>query len=190
MKWMVLAIALSCAAPLIACADEDGSAVLTDEDRAFVEQVVALQRAGDWDGLEALVGFTEQPCHPDAPDDPSPPCRDGEAEGTPVDAFFHGFCHSAFVRPAPDERLIRENAGITTRGADFYGVLRGRTATWLGADYEVVFVYEDTSGRGVVDGYWYTVREHRIVAESRSCGSLAGSIGSDPEFLLEADDAD
>jgi hypothetical protein len=147
-------------------------APLAAEDREFVDRVATLQRAGDWDGIEAFVGFTKQPCVTDPPQDASPACREGEPSGTPVDAFFYGFCHSAFWRAGDRETFIgRPDGGNVSREMRFYGAFTESMFDPLGADYHIVFALPRQPGGSVTDDIlvWFGVIDGRIVEQSKSC---------------------
>lgn len=144
------------------------------EDQQFIERVVSLQRAGDWAGLEALVGFIQQPCVVDSPAGmfAPPACRPGEQGGTAVDVFFYAACGGAFWRSGDRDAFIdRPEGGVVTSDARFYGIFPV-IGSLRREDYHIVFTYARSSRTPIETGFWFAVKNQRIVGQLHTCGGL------------------
>jgi hypothetical protein len=66
---------------------------------AIIARVVKAVTSGDPAQLEALIQYQRVPCTsvPSGPGSP-PPCKEGEKEGTPVDAIISASCEGNYVR--------------------------------------------------------------------------------------------
>jgi hypothetical protein len=166
----------------VGCGGEGESESLSADDRAFVQEVISLQQAGDWDGLEELVGFTKRACtFGERGMSFNPPCHEDEREGDLVDAFLYAGCGAGAHRPGDRTRFITGGEGSSlTANARFFGVVRYESYG-DDADYHVAFEYV----AGDPDaGFWFGVRDRRIIAQRKTCGSLANAFGPDATFLM------
>jgi hypothetical protein len=177
-------ICLFTSTALWACGDGDPAQRLSDEDRLFIERVVALQQAGDWAALNDLVGLTPLGCSfGDRSMSLVPPCHEGETEGQLVEAFAYTGCGGAAWRSGDRTVFIDGGDGSSvTSDARFFGaVAQSIGAPLLDAQYYIVF---ERVGLDPGSGFWFAVRDRRIVAQTTSCGGISGYFGGEPEFLL------
>jgi hypothetical protein len=171
---------------------------LGPEDRSFVDRVVALATAEDWAGIEELTAYTPVACiaEPSALEAPAPRCNPGEPVGTVAEGFRVGVCAGGYIRRDAGMTLIDPSGGIDN-DFSFRGIVRAPAAgDDIGTQYYIVFAYAEREiptgdgGTTVVtgDGFFYAVRDGRIVGSFRSCGSLDNSLGRDgrtPEYELD-----
>lgn len=160
----------------------DNAPSFAPEDRAFVGEVVRLQQGGDWAALNALVGFTRQPCtFGEQIMTLQPPCHEGQREGDLVDAFLSTACGGGAGRPGEYEAFIVGGArSRITSAARFYGVI-ARAHYALDAEYDIVF---EGSVSSPDLGFSFSVVGRRIVAVYGSCGGLSSLLGPLPVQLV------
>jgi hypothetical protein len=185
---MMLAAILALTLSLAACGRDEEAARLSDEDRAFVERVVELQQAGDWEALEALVGLTPRACtFGERAMSWNPPCRVGENEGDLVESFAYAGCRGGAHRPGDLGRpfIVGGQGSRLTADARFFGVIAHDD--FSESDYHIAFA---SASGDTDDGFYFGIRDSRIIAQMSTCGGLANTFGPDPAFLLTPDHAD
>ncbi len=102
---------------------------------AEVQAIVDAALSGDAEALRPLLGYASIPCSTAIPMLGGPPlCREGEADGTPVDVFAVSGCHGGYVRP--DELSLDALSDI-----DFYAVYRWpqKDIDFFAAEYAAIF---------------------------------------------------
>jgi hypothetical protein len=100
-----------------------------------VDRAIVAVLAADEGAIREMLVFQPVPCeaNPVGIGGP-PPCREGEADGTPVDVIAIAQCEGAFVRP---DQL--ELAGIISETAELYAVYRAPPNYFPRGLYTVVF---------------------------------------------------
>ncbi len=87
---------------------------------AEVQAIVDAALSGDAEALRPLLGYAAVPCGPPVRMLGGPPlCREGEADGTPVDVFTTAACEGGYLRPDEIDRTLDTLSDI-----DFYAVYR------------------------------------------------------------------
>jgi hypothetical protein len=142
---------------------------------AEVQAIVDAALSGDPEELRALVGYTKVGCITTPQGIGQPPlCREGEAEGTPVDVLWVAACEGGHVRADEIDDTLSMLSGL-----GFYAVYRWPEAfdqPPVAAEYAAIF--SRTSPQGEALAVQLLIEDRRLVAVKFGCGET-------PEQLVE-----
>jgi hypothetical protein len=163
-KVAILSVLLLLLAAAAACGDGDSGG------RSGVPQVDAVVQAvlsGDQEALGRLVRYEAVPCTTGPVQFGGPPeCREGEADGTVVDALRVASCEGHYARRDGIEQAL----GYLVAGKPkLYGVYQGSPSTWLPGGYTAVFSVEGPES-GQVFGKALIIGDGEIVSIDFGCG--------------------
>jgi len=146
-----------------------------------VDAVVQAVLSGDQEALGRLVRYEAVPCTTGPVQFGGPPeCREGEADGTVVDALRVASCEGHYARRDGIEQAL----GYLVAGKPkLYGVYQGSPSTWLPGGYTAVFSVEGPES-GQVLGMVLLIDDGEIVSIDFGCGTspeqLAKPLGQQP----------
>src|SRR4030042_3186759 len=130
------ALLLFVAALVVGCSGDNAGRTGVPEVDAVVQAVLS----GDQEALGRLVRYEAVPWTPGPVQFGGPPeCREGEADGTVVDALRVASCEGHYARRDGIEQAL----GYLVAGKPkLYRVYQGSLSTWLPGDYTAVFSVE------------------------------------------------
>ncbi len=178
---ITLALFIAAATVVIASAcGGDGAANRTGIPE--IDQVLDAVESDDAEQIEALISVGQRPCK--VVGDISPPagvpiieCREGEPEGTLVDAFWNGSCEFSLWY-----RAGRNDAALTARRVvgwdlELHGVFKAPSLESIAADYTAVFAHTD--GAGAVRGIALPILDGKIIGTDQDCGLPPAEMAQD-----------
>jgi hypothetical protein len=143
---------------------------------AAVDATLAAVRAGGAGAIADLIEYAPVACAVTQTGAPSrPECAPGDADGTPIDAFFITQCEGAYVarRDAVDAVQV-----FIDRDLDLYAVYRAPAGHFIeGAAYVIVYRANAVGAAGL--GQAIVLSETGIVALDYRCGGTAARLVAD-----------
>jgi len=193
MRYAILPVLLLALMAAAACGDEEkesaqtiaptspvaGSATATPGGAAppGVQAVVDAALSGDPEELRALIGYTAVACVRESVGIGGPPvCREGEAEGTPVDVLWVAGCEGEYRRS--DE--LDEIPLSLLSALDFYAAYRWPeefNAPPVAAEYAAIFSRTSPTETLAVE----------LLIEDGELAAIKLGCGESPKELVESD---
>jgi hypothetical protein len=163
-KAAILPGLLFLAALAVACEGGDNAGRIGVPEGDVVVQAVL---SGDQEALGRLVRYEAVPCTTGPVQFGGPPeCREGEADGTVVDALRVASCEGHYARRDGIEQAL----GYLMAGKPkLYRVYQSSPSTWLPGDYTAVFSVEGPES-GQVFGKALIIDDGEITSIDFGCG--------------------
>ncbi len=179
----VIALALVIAAVwLVAAAACGGDGAANRTGISEVDRVLDAVESDEAEQIEALVSVGQQPC--ERLGDISPPagvsiieCREGEPEGTLVDAFWNGSCEGSFWYRAGPRDAANTASRVVLWDLELYGVFEARPLESVPADYTAVFAHTDDTD--AVRGIALLMLDGTIIGTDQGCGLPPAQMAQD-----------
>ncbi len=143
---------------------------------AEIDRVLDAVESDGADQVEALVSFSQRPCERPEPGEIRPPipfveCREGEATGMLVNAYWTASCEGSWWErmDAEDAQILADT--IVAWDLELYGVYLPRSVAddsyVLASDYVAIFTSHQD---GTVRGIGLFLLDGGIVGTDRDCG--------------------
>lgn len=171
----VIVLALLIAAATVVITSACGSNGATDRTGIQeIDQVLDAVESDEAEQIEALVSVGQRPCVRLDPDTGPPAgvsiieCREGEPDGTLVDAFWNGSCEvSLWYRANPTDAASTARR-VVGWDLELYGVFEAPPLESVSADYTAVFTHTDDADD--VRGIALLLLDGKIIGTDQDCG--------------------